>query len=159
MDGRLRDDKKDSTIKTFLLFFRVRTFKPQLIEKPRLFSLFSSFSLSVCSKAVWVLDRTGFFRTGSRQPVRLYGLQLSLWFLWGLCVWGCMGLMMNIMHKWNCEEFVNVSNISILSWLTADSKRMEYSVNVTKLVKLLSSISDFWSMVFLSSVGQLLYVS
>ena len=63
------------------------------------------------------------------------------------------------MHKQSCEEFVNVFNSSILYCLTADSKRMEYSVNVTKLVQLLSSISDFWSMVCLASVSQLLSVS
>ena len=56
----LAGNKKDSTIESFPLFFRVRTTKPQLIEKPRLFLLFPSFSLSFCSKAAWGQGRMAF---------------------------------------------------------------------------------------------------
>ena len=63
-----RDNKKDSTIKSFPLLFRVRTVKPQLIEKPRVFSLFPSSSLSFCSKAAWVQGRTAFFGPAHVDP-------------------------------------------------------------------------------------------
>ena len=56
----LAGNKKDSTIESFPLFFRVRTTQPQLIEKPRLFALFPSFSLSFCSRAAWGQGRMAF---------------------------------------------------------------------------------------------------
>ena len=68
IDGRSRDNKKESRIKSFPLLFRVRTVKPQLIEKPRLFSLFSSFSISFCSKAAWMQGRTAFLRPAHVNP-------------------------------------------------------------------------------------------
>ena len=136
IDGRSRDNKKDSTIKSFPLLFRVRTVKPQLIEKPRLFSLFSSFSLSFCSKAPWMQGRTAFLRPAHVNPALHTSAFTVVFFFWGggggiLRVRGFTGLMMTIIHKQSCEKFVNVFNSSILYWLTADSKRVEYSVNVT----------------------------
>ena len=68
-------------------------------------------------------------------------------FLWRLRGRDFPVLLRTIMRKQSCEEFVNVFNSSILYCLTADSKRMEYSVNVTKMVQLQSFISDFWSIV------------
>ena len=142
------------------MFFRVRTVKPQLIERRDFFMItFSFFFFKFFQQSCVSAGPDGFFRTGSSQPVRPYARQLSLWFLWGLRVWDFTGLMMTIMHKQSVEEFMNVFNSSILYCLTADSKRMEYSVNVTKLVQLQSSISDFWSIACLSSVSQLLSVS
>ena len=90
-DGRaLAGNKKDSTIESFPLFFRVRTTQPQLIEKPLLFSLFPSFSLSFAAelregRAGWL------FRTGSRQPVRPHTPQLSLLLFWGITRAGLYG--------------------------------------------------------------------
>ena len=86
----LAGNKKDSTIESFPLFFRVRTTKPQLIEKPRLFLLFTSFSLSFAAelregRAGWL------FRTGSRQPVRPHTPQLSLLLFWGITRAGLYG--------------------------------------------------------------------
>ena len=86
----LAGNKKDSTIESFPLFFRVRTTKPQLIEKPRLFLLFTSFSLSFAAelregRAGWL------FRTGSRQPVRPYTPQLSLLLFLGITRAGFYG--------------------------------------------------------------------
>ena len=128
----LAGNKKDSTIESFPLFFRVRTTKPQLIEKPRLFLLFPSFSLSFCSKAAWGQGRMAFpDRLTSTRPA-LHTSAFTVAFFGGLRVRGFTGLMM-IMHKRRSEEFVTVFNSSILYWLTADSKRVEYSVNVAKL--------------------------
>ena len=82
IDGRSRDNKKDSTIKSFPLFFRVRTVKPQLIEKPRLFSLFSSFSLSFCSKAAWMQGRTAFLGPAHVHPA-LHTSAFTVVFIFG----------------------------------------------------------------------------
>ena len=47
-------------MKTFPLIFRVRTLKPQIIEKPRLFSLFSFFFSKFLQHAALVLGRKAF---------------------------------------------------------------------------------------------------
>ena len=61
----------------------------------------------------------GFFRTGLSQPGPTHVSVHCGFFLGGggegiLRVRGFTGLMMTIMHKQSCEEFVNVFNSSIL---------------------------------------------
>ena len=137
IDGRSRDNKKDSTIKSFPLLFSSKNSKTTTHRKTATFFTLFFFSLSFCSKAAWMQGRTAFLGPAHVKPV-LHTSAFTVVFFWGggggiLRVRGFTGLMMTIMHKQSCEKFVKVFNSSILYWLTADSKRMEYSVNVAKL--------------------------
>ena len=128
----LAGNKKDSTIESFPLFFRVRTTKPQLIEKPRLFFTLSFFFFKFLQQSCMMAGPDGFSGPAHVNPSGPTHLSFHCCFFGGLRVRGFTGLMM-IMHKRRSEEFVNVFNSSILYWLTADSKRVGYSVNVAKL--------------------------
>ena len=72
--------KKDSTIKKLLLcHFRVRTRNYYASKNATFFTLFF-YSFKFLNA-----ELDGFFRTGSRQPVRPYTRQFLLWFSIALC--------------------------------------------------------------------------
>ena len=153
----LAGNKKDSTIKFSSVFSSQNNSTTTHRKTATFFTLsflFFKFLQQSCVRA----GPDGFSGPAHVNPSGNTHLSFHCCFFGGLRVRGFTGLMM-IMHKRRSEEFVNVFNSTILYWLTADSKRVEYSVNLTKLVQLLSSISDFWSMVCLSFVSQLLSVS